>query len=70
MKPIFIKAPLNIFPYNARYPPYTEGRKKVLSSLYSIMNVSQASVFKAVSFIAFMATIYYYRKGRFDNYIN
>lgn len=33
MKAVFHKLPLNVWPYSARYPPYTDGKQKLMTTL-------------------------------------
>jgi len=56
-----VKAPLNTFPYSARYPPYTATKQRVLKTLFATTNYPQSIAVKgtlAVS-LAIGAAIFY-----------
>jgi hypothetical protein len=43
-----VKAPLNTFPYSARYPPYTATKQTVLKTLFATTNYSQSIAVKGI----------------------
>jgi aldehyde dehydrogenase (NAD+) len=70
LKPIFIKATLNLFPLSARYPPYTDFKQSVMNFLLSYTSIEQSKALKAISYTAVLATsIILYKKGKLDRII-
>jgi len=71
LKPVFDKAPLNIYPYSSRYPPYNNFKIGTLKFLFKYANVYERKVLKALMFISLMiAGTTLYKKGKFDPMIN
>jgi aldehyde dehydrogenase (NAD+) len=64
MKPVFDKAPLNSFPYNARYPPFTKSKQGLLKFMLKNTNFAQRKAAIGLLFIAvFVFGFVAYRRG-------
>lgn len=56
-KPVMEKYAINMFPFNARYPPYTTGKQKLIKLLFGSFSITQYDALRALIFLIVLAVI-------------
>mmetsp|Transcript_44750 Transcript_44750/g.51697 ORF Transcript_44750/g.51697 Transcript_44750/m.51697 type:complete len:527 (+) Transcript_44750:48-1628(+) len=57
-KPVMEKYAINMFPFNARYPPYNQSRQKLIKFLFGTFSVSQYDALRIIFFLILAVTIF------------
>lgn len=71
LKSVFNKAPINSFPWSARFPPYTPSKRKIMEMLMKYGDISQNKVLRKVVYITIIFTILaLHKRGTFDRLLN
>ena len=71
MKAVFNKAPINAFPFSARFPPYTANKRKIMEILMKYGDISQYKVLrKLVTIIVIFTILGMHKRGKFDGILN
>lgn len=71
LKAVFNKATINSFPFSARFPPYTNNKKKIMEILLTYGDISQYKVLRKIVYIVVIFTILgMHKRGKFDGFLN
>jgi len=64
MKPVMEKGTINFYPFNVRYPPYSEHRKKLMLMLLKYPGLKQSHMYKGIGLLVLIgATVFAHKKG-------